>query len=273
MRTFLRIVLCLLILSIIPIELFAGDRIETEHVRFNLREDVRACRYQLNGEADDQWIIIDMDDPVTEWVSSDREHDRLYYQYTLDGKNWSNSFELYYNSKTDTWDHLFDALATTTGKNDQMGNRISFGGIYIKPLGDMPQSMYESGLGGTLRIDTAFGEYQLFGEISYWKGDSVNALIETVHTGLAGIGFGYPIPFGSLSLVTEIGAGLLIEVPVHSERGVMSCFDGYGKAGMSISSPISDNQEIFVRGHAMFFSGVDEIAIEATVTAGTSLML
>ncbi len=272
MRLTSHVILILIFLLIIPATLFAGDCVETVSLRFILRDDIRACRYQVNHAVTDGWTLLDQKDPSVEWVSSDILQDIVYYQYTLDGKSWSSSFELSYDPISDTWEHPFSPLEAT-GITPTEPMRIALGGLYVKPLGNTPQALYEQGYGGSLRFIKPYENMEIYGEASYWKGSSPSDLITTVHTGSAGIGAAYPVDFGILTIAPQIGAGLLFEAPIHCTGTLIPCYDGYGKVGVDLSGMISEHQELFLRGEEIFYTGSDQMAFETAVTVGTSVTL
>lgn len=274
MRTCMRVCIILILLTSAPLALFAGDSVETVNLTFHLRDDVRACRYQINGDQDGQWTLVDINDPSIEWVIGNKYQDRVFYQYTLDGKTWSSNFELYFNPDTNKWEHMYTSLAEPISDQTQRQyTLISVGGQYLLPISEIPQSMFENGYGGSLRIEQTAGELFYYGEASYIYGDSPSALIDTIHTGMAGIGVRYQIEAGIFSLSSEIGAGVHIGAPIHSEHGYMWCFDGYGTAGASISRNINEDQDVFLRGNAILLSSFDQFSIETAVTAGTNFRL
>lgn len=264
----------LLVWLIVPLAVVAQDAAQLMRVAFVLRDDVRACRYQINDEKDDQWILVDMDEPLVEWVSTQGHRDLIFYQYTLDGRTWSDSFKFFFNTKTESWEHMFTPIVTSISEHPQSrAKRVSIGGDILSPLSPMPQSMFENGYGGTLRITQQTQVLSYYGQARYIFGDSPSELIDSIHTVMGEVGIGYQMYTGFIDVSTEIGGGLHIGAPIHSEHGCMWCLDGYGTVGASISRDISEDQDVFVRGNVLFLSGSDQVSVETAITAGTSFRL
>jgi hypothetical protein len=269
----------LLCLFFIPTQLFA------ENVLFNIsfRDDINKFRYQINDNGDSTWINFDINKNNLELVTSDLNTDNIYYQYSIDGKVWSDITRMSYNTETSQWENFSEVVIDTArvlsnekdlkDYNSSELTKISIGGSYISPSANVSENMYDYGYGGNLRLNNSHKELDFYGEVSYWYGSSSNSLIDSIHTGLIGIGLGYKLNYGIISIIPELGAGLLVETLIHNTHGAIYCFDAYGETGLCISSKVNKNTQLFLRGNALVLSGTDAMVIETAITAGTSILL
>ena len=291
MKTFIKS-LVLVCLFFMPVQLFAENNQTTINFKVNLTDEMRSCRYYINDIAGKNWIDLDIENPEIQLITSDKTKDIIYYQYSIDNTIWLDGYSISYNKETKTWESKkenninnettsieieyknksIENISSNTKKNFKT-SKLSVGGTYIIPSINTSENLYDYGYGGNVRLNNTTNKLDLYGEVSYWYGSSNNNLIDSIHTGLFGLGLGYKLDYDFISIIPELGAGLLVEIPIHNTNGAIYCFDAYGETGLCISSNVNEETQLFVRGNALVFSGTDEIALETALTAGTSILL
>ncbi len=283
--------LALVCLFFMPVQLFAENNLTTINFKVILRDDIKSCRYHIDDIEGNNWIYLDIENPKIQLITSDKTKNIIHYQYSIDNTIWHSGYSISYNKETKTWESKkekiinnettsievhdekksIENINSNTKKNKT--NKISVGGTYIIPSINTSENLYDYGYGGNVRFDNSNNELDLYGEFTYWYGSSNNALIDSIHTGLFGLGLGYKLDYDFISIIPELGAGLLVEIPIHNTNGAIYCFDAFGEIGLCISSKVNKETQLFVRGNALAFSGTDEIALETALTAGTSILL
>ncbi len=280
------VTVALLCLLIMPTQLFAAES-KIIHLNAIVRNDVHECRYQINSKNPSAWIHLDLNEHLIKLVTTDKTKDNIYYQYTLDGKSWSDIIRISFNSNTGNWEYYQEKVAEiakesetiiakldTKEDTNKSNTTLSVGVTYVTPRLNTASSLYTHGYGANVRVDNINNILDIYNELSYWYGESNNNLIDSIHTALLGIGLGYKINLGLLSITPEIGGGLLVEAPIHSVNGALYFFDAYGEGGINMSANVDEETQIYVRADALIFSGSDnEISMETVLTAGTSILL
>ena len=109
----------LLCLFVMPVQLFAAES-KTIYLNAGVREDVLDCRYQINSKNDDSWIHLDLNKHSIKLETTDKAKDSIYYQYTVDGTNWSDIYIISYNSNLDKWEYGIEqeVLKASSSSND-----------------------------------------------------------------------------------------------------------------------------------------------------------
>lgn len=218
----------LLCLFVISSQLFSAES-KTIYLNAIVWDDVQDCIYQINSKDANTWIHLDLKDHSIKLVTTDKTKDDIYYKYTVDGNNWSDIIRISFNSDTGKWEYYQEKVNeiaiesdtvvatnnTITTKDNYNLTNLSVGGLYVTPFSNISDNLYEYSYGATLRIDNINNNLEIFNEFSYWYGNSTNNLLDNIHTALVGIGLGYQVDMGLLSVTPEIVGGVLVEVPIH----------------------------------------------------------
>lgn len=74
MKTFIKS-LALVCLFFIPVQLFAENNQNTINFKLILRDDITNCKYYINDIAGNNWIDLDIENPVFQLITSDKTKD------------------------------------------------------------------------------------------------------------------------------------------------------------------------------------------------------